>query len=468
MNQNNNTPEWQHRSRIPQQNGNSPPTGRPMPGSLYNNRQKKSSLFPVLLSVFLTFVITTGLVWGLSIQGFLPGTEQNISRRDLPSGYEVGDFGLSIHTNDPQAKAAAEKLAEAVKALEDNYFKVLSPAEILEAMTIGMSNSMESKYTYYMSREEVQQFMESMSGNYSGIGATVSKDENTGAFVIVTVMENGPAFEAGLQAQDVVLEVDGKSTSNFSSPTELANNVKGEEGTRVVLTIERDGEQLEVPIVRGRVQVETIHTRMLTDSIGYMQITEFATNLPEQFEAGMNTLLNGGAEHIVFDLRGNPGGSADAVVKVLDSLLPEKLIAQVRGREAGQSHQETWSSDAEMMVPESMRYAILLNGGSASAAELFSGVLQDHGKAVLIGETTYGKGSGTILHKLQDGSAINITIFNYFLPSGRLIEESGLDPDIPAEPIAAEYRAIPYNKLEPDQDDALQKALDHLEGNSGA
>lgn len=472
--------QWQHRSQTahnninfqnnPQANGQGQPNNysnypprQAMPGSFYMPKEKKkSSLLPVLLSIFLTFVITSSAVWVLASRGFLPGTEKNIMRSEMPEGYEVGDFGLSIHSSDPEAKKSAEELAEVLKTLEDNYFKVLSPSEIMEAMRIGVVNEMGSKYTYFLSKDEVDQFYESMSGNYSGIGATVSQDETSKRFSIVNVIENGPAFKAGLLAEDIILAVDGRDTNNFATAAELANNVKGEDGTTVVLTVERDGEKLDISIVRGIVQVEVIHTRMLNDNIGYMHISEFTNNLPDIFEAAMSSLLDKGAQQVVFDLRGNPGGSADAVVDVLDRLLPEALIATVRGRQKGEIFEEVWQSDNEMMVPTDMRYAILVNGSSASASELFSGVLQDHGKAYLIGSTTYGKGSGTVLFKLKDGSGANVTIFNYFLPSGRLIEETGLEPDLAADEIASEYRGTPYYNLKPEQDDALAKALEYL------
>ncbi len=341
---------------------------------------------------------------------------------------------------------------------------MLSPSEIIDAMSMGVVNSLDSKYTYYMSAEDYSSFVESMDGNYSGIGATVTQLE-TGAYQLVSVIENGPAAKAGLQADDIIISVDGVDASTFKSTQDLANVVKGADGSTVTLVINRSGKDMTFAIVRAQVVAEHVHVRMVDSFTGYMNITEFASNLPEQFQAGMQSLLDQGATQVIFDLRGNPGGSAQAVIDVLDMLLPEGIIATTRGRENGQPVNETWTSDANMMVPETMKYAILVNRNTASASELFSGVLRDYGKATLVGETTYGKGSGTRTFTLSDGSAANITIFNYYLPKGDLIEGKGLTPEIPADSVSAEFRSIPLYKLTVEQDPALKAALDYLTQN---
>ncbi len=441
------------------------PYGRPMPGNLYRPRKTKTAIFPVLLSILLTFVITAGSVWALSSQGILPGTGRGSGNSSMDPGQvtDTGSLGLSIHTADPEAKIQAEKLAQMIETLQNNYYKVLSPSEIIEAMGIGLANSMDSKYTYYLSREDVQAFMESLEGNYSGIGATVSQDQETKLYSIVSVVAKGPAEKAGLQAGDVIFAIDGQAAEQFANVQELANRVRGEKGSKVRMTIIRDGKQVDVTLTRAQVEVEFIHTRMLNDSVGYMQITEFSNNLIEPFKKGLDELLKAGAKDIVFDLRNNPGGSAESVVKVLDQLLPEELLVTIKGRENGKPYTRTWESGPDRMVPDDMRYAILVNGNSASASELFSGVLRDHGKAVLVGEKTYGKGSGTSLYTMDDGSGINVTIFNYYLPSGELIEGKGLLPDIPAEAVDPKHQATPLYKLEPKDDDALTKAIKSLE-----
>lgn len=421
-------------------------------------KRGKSAVLPVLVSVFLTFVMTLSLTWGLASQGILPGTAKGAA---VPVGQDISDLGISVHSEDPAAKAAADKLASVINVLRGNYYKVLSPSEVIEAMTEGVVNSMDSKYTYYMTSEDFQSFTESMSGNYSGIGATVTMLDN-GSFELVSVLENGPAAANGLLPGDIIVSVDGRSAEEFTNTTELATSVKGPDGTTVKLVIWREGEEIPFSIVRARVTVELIQTRMIDEITGYMQITEFAETLPLQFKVGLQELLDQGASQIIFDMRNNPGGSAQALIETLDLLLPEGIIATTRGRQDGEIETETWTSDAEMMVPEDMRYAILVNGGTASAAELFSGALRDYDKAVLIGETTYGKGSGTRTFRLNDGSALNVTIFNYYLPKGEMIEETGLAPQIETEPVSLEFRSTPVYRLTPEQDPSLKAALEYF------
>lgn len=432
----------------------------------YRTSKKKRPVLPVLLSILLTFVLTASLTWGLSVQGVLPGTRP-VSDEMVKNAAEIEGLGLSLHSDDPKAKAAAEKLADIIGLLQNNYYRVLSDSELIEAMSEGVANAMDSKYTYYQSPEEFQSFHDSMAGNYSGIGATVSLRED-GAFELISIAEDGPASKAGLLAGDIVTAVDGKDVTAYKTPAQLAADVKGEDGTQVKLTIYRDGESMDFSVIRGRVQVKHVRWRMLDDKTGYLYMSEFAETVPEQFKAGLKDLLKEGAEQIVFDMRGNPGGSKDAVVSCLDMLLPEAVIATARGRYGGKPYTDVWKSSAGSLIPEDMPLAVLINGGTASAAELFSGCLRDYDRAVLIGEKSYGKGSGMNTWSLSDHSAVTITTFNYYLPKGDMIEGDGLEPHIKAEPVSKEYRRVLQYELTPEQDPGLKAALDYFAKQAGS
>ena len=439
----------------------------PIRANNYNRKAKASkptnTVFVVLLTILITAVITGFLVWNLSKNGILPGT---IAAKDYvkiaDDGDEIEGLGLSIHTDDEKAHASANKLAQIVDLIESDYYKVLSPSEIIEAMSEGVLDSLESPYTYYLSSEEYSDFIESISGNYSGIGAGV-RQEDDGAYVIQEVYENSPAEKAGLKVGDEIIKVNDVAAESFEDPSKLAEAVRGKKGTNVILTVLRDGKEEPVKVTRGDVLREVVHVRMLNNEVGYMHIAEFTENLPEQFEAGIKELNNKGAKEIVFDLRFNPGGSAKAVQDVLDMLLDETTLASIKGRDDGESYTKVWKSEDGKLVSDDMHYAILVNEATASASELFSGSLRDNGKAIIIGQTTFGKGSGTRTQTLVDGSAANITVFNYFLPNGDLIEGEGLKPDVETDGLDLDLlKEHKIYELTVSQDQDLKAALKAL------
>ena len=470
-----------HYRNYPQNNrgGNYPPNiggyqaGGPQgPGPAFVTNQRKdkpsNTIFAVLLAVLLTAIFTTTVVYNLSRMGVLPGTEQNV--QSLPTDengeiiHDIDSLGISVHTNDPEVEDSANKLAEVIQVLQDNYYSVLSHEEILDAMSKGLLDAIDNEYTHYLTIEEVANFNQSVAGNYSGIGATV-RAENTGEYTVSEVYKNSPAEQAGLEKGDIITEVDGTDTADFETVQDLSDQVKGLKGTDVVLTVLRGEEELEISITRDDVVLQVVHTRVLEDNIGYMYISSFTQTLPSQFEEGIKELMAQGVTDIVFDLRNNSGGSANALIQVVDMLLDEAEIATVRGRTGGESYTEVWTSEEGKLVPEAVDFAVLVNGNSASASELFSGSLKDNDRAVLIGSQTFGKGSGTRTYNLSDGSAANITIFNYFLPESGLIEGIGIAPDIESEgPDPEVIRTKNFYELEISEDPDLAKAIEYFEG----
>jgi carboxyl-terminal processing protease len=202
--------------------------------------------------------------------------------------------------------------------------------------------------------------------------------------------------------------------------------------------------------------------RKLTDDVGYIMVREFSHNVSQNFFLALKDLQKSGARHLVIDLRNNTGGMASEVIAMLDYLLPTATLATLKGREDGQFFESDWRSGEKVFVPETMRYAILINEITASASELFAGCLRDYDKAVLIGEQTFGKGSGTITIKLADGSAVNLTNFLYYLPGGESIEGVGLEPDEIVR-LPEEVMGTSISKLTLEQDTQLFAALSALE-----
>ena len=336
---------------------------------------------------------------------------------------------VTVKDNDPETEGLT-RFRETLAYLSNNYYRELSAAELLNAMAEGMPNQMDSIHSYSMTAEEYAQMLESQSGDYSGIGATIQEKRNGSGMEIIEIIENSPAAATDLKVGDIFVAIDGEELTSKDNISDVASRVRGPGGTEVEITIYRPSANQEyLRIVRGTVQVVNLRHRMLTDDLGYMSIHSFTNNLFPEFKDGIDQLVAAGAKNIIFDMRNNPGGSARTVEDMLDYLLPETDLVTEKGRQNGREYEEIWRSGASMGVPADMKYAILVNENSASASELFSGTLRDLGKAYLIGETTYGKGSGTVTYVLSDGSAVNVTIFRYYLPSGFCLEDVGLEPD---------------------------------------
>ena len=421
-------------------------------------RRKNRPIVPVLIAVLITFVLTAGLFYTLYSQGILEPLFAS-EEGDLETS---AGFTIEVTDADAATRQQAEKLASLLELVSDNYYQEIDDEDLIAAMSAGFPSALGSPYTYYMTPEEVTAMEEQMTGEYSGIGATVAWNIS-GYNEIIEVVPDGPADRAGVQAGDIPVRVDGQNVADFSSTAELANLVKGEEGTTVTIAFYRPslGREIEFSIVRADIVTEAVSYRMINDTVGYLEISSFQNQLQEEFIPAIDALVADGAENIIFDLRNNPGGSANSVIACLDYLLPEGEIARTEGRSDGETYVNTWTSDEEIGVPDTMRYAILVNNNSASASELFSGCLRDYGKAVLIGEQTYGKGSGTRTYTLDDGSAVTITVFEYILPRGQRLENVGLVPHILVS-LPVELRTEAISRLDPDEDNQLQTAVDWL------
>ncbi len=279
--------------------------------------------------------------------------------------------------------------------------------------------------------------------------------------VVNEVLDGSPAAAMGLAAGDLITHVDGVEVTSFADQEALGNAVRGPIGTPVVITIYHPADQTsrEIEVVRAAITNASLRYHMLEEGIGYINVKEFSNGLAGEFITAIKRLQAEGAVHFVLDLRFNLGGSADEVIRMLDFLLPAGRIAEVRGRSDGKDTLFTWDSDSYMGVAEQTRYAILVNRYSASASELFAGCLREYEKAVLIGEQTFGKGTGTTTYVYEDGSAVNLAFFQYYLPvSGICIEGEGLAPDRELQ-LPEEYRYLAVNQIPPGEDIQLSEAL---------
>ena len=385
---------------------------------------RKGLICGVLISVLTVSVCGCGAAWMLGHLGFTA----------LTSGGNAEE----------QAKIST-KMQELQSYIDRFYLFDYDEENVESGIYKGMMAGLGDVYTNYYTPEEYASFMESSNGSYSGIGAMLSQDYNTGIITVVKVFEGSPAAEAGVQPDDILYKVKGEEVTGMDLNL-VVSDLKGEEGTDVEASFMRGTDVLDLTLTRRSIEVPTVEYRLITDKIGYISISEFDDVTDDQFIAALDDLNSQGMENLIIDLRDNGGGLVDVTCDILDQLLPEGLIVYTEDKD-GNREEET--SDAEHYFPGKM--AVLVNGNSASASEIFAGAIKDYGVGTLIGTQTFGKGIVQSLFPLSDGSAIKVTVSRYYTPAGNNIHEVGITPDIILE-----------KDTESEEDNQLQQAIDVL------
>lgn len=349
----------------------------------------------------------------------------------LVCGIAFGIVFSGYYEKKVQAARASLSLGDDVTAkinqlvsLADTYFLYdYDKEEMADDIYRAVLDSLDDPYTRYYTEEEYKSLTESTEGVYCGIGAVVTQNAETGEVVIVYPYEDSPAAEAGLLADDVVCQVDGEDVTGMDLDL-VVDKIKGEEGTTVVLTVKRGEDLLDLEIERRKIDVITVDSEMLEDNIGYIVISQFEGVTLEQFNEAFDELKEQGMQGLIIDIRSNPGGRLDTVTEILDRLLPEGLIVYTEDKN-GKREEITSDAECDLDIP----CAVLVNGNSASASEIFSGALQDYGLAEIIGTQTFGKGIVQSIIGLEDGSAVKITVQDYYTPNGSNIHGVGITPD---------------------------------------
>lgn len=306
------------------------------------------------------------------------------------------------------------------------------------------------QFTRFVRPEIAERSRSDMNGSFEGIGAFVTLNEDN-QFEIVRPIDGQPADLAGLKAGDVVIAVDGISVAGVSLD-ETIQMVRGPRGTEVTLTIVRPGveEPFDVTIVREQIVIPVVESEMLDGNIAYVRLTSFNRNAEEQLLLALEELMLQDPVGIVFDLRDNPGGFLDQSISVADIFLPEGVALYERNN---QGLDVTYSTETEDSPMENLPLVVLVNAGSASASEIVAGAIQDRDRAILIGETTFGKGSVQRVHELSDGSELRVTIARWYTPDNNSIDGIGIEPDIIVE--------TPED-LGGEDDPQLQRAIDYI------
>ena len=334
----------------------------------------------------------------------------------------------------------------------DFYGELPDPQEMTYAAIRGVLFALGDEYTVFIEPEQAAILRNDTTGTFEGIGATLRLNQ-AGQVVIVQVFAGQPAAEAGLQRGDIILKVDGESLEG-KTLLDAVSLIRGPKGTMVRLTIQREGEAepLEVAVVRRKIDIPIIEARLLEGDVAYLYLAEFNSRAAAKVQEALTKLLESEPQGLVFDLRGNPGGLLDISVQVASQFLEEgKVVVGERGKNGLKEVQRARGGGLALEIP----LVVLVNGATASGAEIVAGAIQDHKRGVLIGEKTMGKASVQMPHTLSDGSELRVTVAHWFTPNGHQIEGVGLTPDIEVE--------MTLEDLAAGRDPQLERASEHLQ-----
>lgn len=369
-------------------------------------------------------LFAAGIFVGMAIIIILSFTVVNIT--SLISGFLPG------RTGEPSVSDGS-RMARKIKSIEnliDKYY--VEPRNTTaeeEGIYKGIIDSLGDMYSAYYTAEEMEMTMEDNAGEYGGIGCYISYDVDAGHSYVAGIIPGYAADKAGLRDGDIFYKVDGEVVIECTSD-EVSGKVRGPAGTTVNIVMLRDKEELEFTLIRSLVEVKSVSANIVDEKekIGYMQISSFDLATKNQFHDALDELEAEGVNGLILDLRDNPGGDVDVATDMAARLLPKGLIIYTEDKN-GKRDEYTGDGKREFKKP----MVILVNGNSASAAEIFSGALKDYGKATLVGEKTYGKGVVQVVVPMADGSAVKLTTAKYYLPNGECIHGEGIEPDIKVE-----------------------------------
>lgn len=357
-------------------------------------------------------------------------------------------------TLDMNLSQVKKKTGEIEELINAYYLDEIDGQKVEDTMYTGMVAGLEDPYSVYYSKEELESMEESISGAYSGIGATLTQDPDTGELSVVSCFDGTPAQEAGLQPGDVITGWNGKSVEGIEL-SELVSKIKTDPEEQLTLEIERDGETLEVELTRREVQIPTVEYEMLDNQIGYIRLVEFDEVTADQFKEALEDLENQNMEKLIIDVRNNPGGVLQVVCDMLDQLLPEGLIVYTEDKNG---NRKEYTSDEEHQFTKPL--AVLANENSASASEIFAGAIQDYGIGTIVGTTTFGKGIVQRTFYLSDGTGVKLTVAKYYTPKGHDIHKKGITPDVEIE---LDEELKNQSSISHEEDNQLQKAIEVLQ-----
>lgn len=379
---------------------------------------KKSFWGGVITGVLAAALIVSGVFLGQSVWNLYQ------SSRTQETAAQNEEDGVS--SNSVANAQTMNKLQVLEDTIDRYYLESVDEQTLEKGVYDGLVEALGDPYSTYYSSEELKELQDKTEGIYYGIGAYVGIDADTSLPRLTGIIEGTPAQESGLRAGDLLYKVDGEEVQGLEL-TQVVSKIKGEEGTSVHLTIIREGatDYLEVDVVRRKVESPTVNQKILDGGIGYIQITEFDTVTLDQFTEALAVCRGSGMKGLILDLRGNPGGNLNTVCDIAREILPKGLIVYTEDKD-GKRSEYTCDGTKEMKEP----LVVLVDSGSASASEILAGAVKDYGIGTLVGTTTFGKGIVQRIISLSDGSAVKLTVSNYYTPNGNNIHKIGIEPDI--------------------------------------
>lgn len=365
------------------------------------------------------------------------------------AGFRLGDKGVLSDREHVQKLKYLEHL------IQEEYLGEADQEALAEGLYTGLVYGLGDDYSRYYTAQEYQQENSSTTGSYVGIGIAMQKNEE-GGVKIAECYEGGPGEQAGLKVGDIISAVNGTDIMEMDT-SQVAELVRNSQKDQVVLTIHRMGVEkpLKLNVKITDVELPSVFSEMLENKIGYIRISQFMEVTPGQYREAFETLQNQGMEKLVVDLRGNLGGLLTSVCSILGDILPEGLIVYTEDK-YGNRQEERSGGKSPLTIP----LAVLVNENSASASEIFAGAVKDYGIGTIVGTTTFGKGVVQELHPLSDGSAVKLTVSNYYTPKGKSIHEVGIEPDVEVK-LAPEL--LNKEEITHEEDNQLQEALKILE-----
>lgn len=326
-----------------------------------------------------------------------------------------------------EAYESLKVFTDAISLIQKNYVEKVNSKDLVYGAMKGMLEGLDP-HSSFMNPDTFKEMQVETKGEFGGLGIEITMKE--GVLMVVSPIEDTPAFKAGVKAGDIIIKIDGKGTKDLTL-MDAVKMMRGPKGTPVIITIARDTftEPRDFSITRDIIAVKSVKSKPLEAGYGYVRVAQFQEKTDADLDKALDALEkdSGGLKGLVLDLRNNPGGLLEQAVKVSDEFLESGLIVYTDGRIEGQKM--TFSAKKEGTRPN-YPIVVLVNGGSASASEIVAGALQDHGRALVLGTQTFGKGSVQTIYPLEDGSALRLTTARYYTPSGRSIQAKGITPDI--------------------------------------